>query len=85
MLASLRFGEPNQSMANPEKRETNVPSLRKVTKYSKYIGSMGTITGIDGGITSRRYGGDLSDGVFIIYLMNAVQSSRYDVCPKIAT
>ena len=51
MLASLRFGEPNQSMANPEKRETNVPSVRKVTKYSKYIGSMGTITGIDGGIT----------------------------------
>ena len=43
------------------------------------------ITGIDGGITSRRYADDLPDGVFIIYLMNAIQQVVMTSCPKIIT
>ena len=43
------------------------------------------ITGIDGGITSRRYTEEMLTEVFIIYLMNAIQQVVMTSCPKIIT
>ena len=42
-------------------------------------------TGIDGGITTRRYAVDLLTEVSIIYLMNAIQQVVTTSCPKIIT
>ena len=42
-------------------------------------------TGIDGGITSRRYAEEMLTEVFIIYLMNAIQQVVMTSCPKIIT
>ena len=44
-----------------------------------------TNTGIDGGITSRRYAEEMLTEVFIIYLMNAIQQVVMTSCPKIIT
>ena len=40
-------------------------------------------TGIDGGITSRRYAEEMLTAVFIIYLMNAIQQVVMTSCPII--